>query len=711
MNQVLQHLGTGVLARHQVPCPQPRAGQLLIESRSSLISPGTERMLVEFGRGNWLAKARQHPDRVRQVIEKVCADGAAATLEAVRAKLDREMALGYANAGVVVRGGHQTGGFRVGDRVVSNGPHAEMAAVSRNLCARIPETVSDEEAPFAVLAAIALEGLRLAAPTLGERFVVTGLGLVGLLAAQLLRQAGCRVLGLDFNPARLELARRWGVETFRLEPGDPAAVEGRAREFSLGRGVDGVLIAAATDSPEPVRQAAAFCRQRGRIVLTGVAGLELSRDLFYKKELSFQVSCSYGPGRYDPAYEQQAQDYPFAHVRWTAQRNFEAALDLMADGRLEVAPLISHRFAFAQAPAAYDLLASGVPSLGVLLNYEQGAQTRQDKLSTSVVLARSPAGPGTNQEQQQKKTGTAVVGVLGAGEFAGKVLLPELARSGVTLRTIVSASGVSAAWAARRFGFAQACSDEGAVLEDPALDTVVIATRHDSHARLVAAALRAGKSVWVEKPLARHEAELDLVIEAWLSSPRPRLMVGFNRRFAPLAVELKQSLRPGRKEFRYLINAGALDASHWTLQPEEGGGRILGEACHFIDLLRYLCGSAIVDLEAKSSGSGAHLWLEFADGSTGVVDYLTSGARSYPKERLEVFTGGRVLALDNFRRLRRFPAPMRDWLSLGGRQDKGHRAAMSAFVASVREGQAAPICFDELVEVSRWSIRAAEQLA
>ena len=452
----------------------------------------------------------------------------------------------------------------------------------------------------------------------------------------------------------------------------------------------------------PVCQAAAFCRQRGRIVLTGVAGLELSRDLFYKKELSFQVSCSYGPGRYDPAYEQQGHDYPFGHVRWTAQRNFEAALDLLADGRLDVAPLISHRFDFGQAERAYDLLASGVPSLGVVLNYRTGPSTKAEKLETRVVLTTRPAMP--------ERAGAPVVGVLGAGEFAGKVLLPELARSGTTLKAVVSATGLGAAWAAQRFGFATAASDEAAVLEEPGINTVVIATRHDSHARLTAAALRAGKSVWVEKPLALNLAELEVVTEEWLASSRPRLMVGFNRRFAPLVRKLRPQLPPGRKEFRYTVNAGQIEAAHWTIRPEEGGGRIVGEACHFIDLLRYLAGSAIVALDAKATGSGAHLWLEFADGSTGVVDYLTSGARAFPKERLEIFAGGRVWALDNFRRLRRYPAGPADWLWPGGRQDKGHRAAMQAFLTSVAAGAESPIAFDELAEVSRWSILAAERL-
>lgn len=696
MKQVLQHLGSGTLSRREVPCPRPKPGQLLIESRASLLSPGTERMLMEFGRGNWLEKARQQPDRVWQTLDKARVDGVAAALEAVRAKLEREIPLGYANAGVVLEG---DGAWRPGDRVVSNGPHAEIVSVPRNLCAPIPDGVTDEEAPFAVMAAIALQGLRLAEPSLGERFVVTGLGLVGLLAAQLLRQSGCRVLGLDPNPARRAMAERWDVETAH-----PEEAIGAAARFTGGHGVDGVLIAAATKSAGPVQQAAEMCRQRGRIVLTGVAGLTLSRDLFYKKELRFQVSCSYGPGRYDAAYENSGHDYPRGHVRWTAQRNFEAALDLMADGRLEVTPLISHRFDFDQAERAYQLLASREPSLGVVLKYAaDGKETSPPaKLATRIVCTQVTPAP---------RRQAPVVGLVGAGDYAGKVLLPALVQAGAVLHTVASVTGLGAAWAGRRFGFAQVASDEEAVLDNPAIDTVVIATRHDSHARLTAAALRQGKNVWVEKPLALDLAGLDLVTDAWLACPAPRLMVGFNRRFSPLTAELRASLPEGPKEFRYTVNAGEAAAGHWTLDRQEGGGRIVGEACHFLDLLRSLAGAAIVEVEARSSGGGAQLWIEFQDGSTGVVDYLTSGARSYPKERLEVFASGRVVVLDNFRRLLHYPAPWRAMLPTWPRpQQKGQSEAVRAFLDSIREGRPAPVGFDELEEVSRWAILAAAQL-
>jgi predicted dehydrogenase len=487
-----------------------------------------------------------------------------------------------------------------------------------------------------------------------------------------------------------------------LDAAAPAAAADYAARFSGGRGVDAVLIAAATASPEPVRMAARMCRQRGRIVLTGVAGLELERDLFYKKELSFQVSCSYGPGRYDDAYEKRGQDYPFGYVRWTAQRNFEAALDLMADRRLDVRPLVTHEFPLEQAQQAYQVLTSGEPSLGILLRYATAETARPAKLDTRIVLSR--------YQRQEPATRVAVTGLIGAGDFAGKVLLPAMRSAGVTPRTVVSASGLGAAWAARRFGISEATTEERAVLEDPSIDTVVIATRHDSHAGLAVRALRAGKSVWVEKPLAMTEQELDEIEEVCTGWPEARLMTGFNRRFAPLTQSLRRTMKPGRHDFRYTVNAGATDATHWTADVEEGGGRILGEACHFIDLLRALAGSPIANLEARRSGAGAQLWMEFTDGSTGTVDYLTEGSRRFSKERLEVFGAGQVLSLENFRRLVVYPSFAGQWLPRWGGQDKGHKAAIAAFFTAVRRGTPPPIPIDEQLEVSRWAIRAAEAL-
>jgi len=652
---------------------------VLIRSRASLISSGTERMLLEFGRAGWIGKARQQPDKVRQVLEKIRTDGAWATWEAVQAKLDQPVALGYSNAGVVLEVGAGVTEFRPGDRVVSNGPHAEIVAVPKNLCARIPDGVADDAAAFTVLGAIALQGARLAQPTLGETFAVIGLGLIGLLAVQILRAHGCRVVGLDPDERRFELARRFGAEPYRQ-----------------GELIDGVLICAATQSSDPVHQAAQMCRKRGRIVLVGVTGLELSRDDFYKKELSFQVSCSYGPGRYDPAYEEKGQDYPLGYVRWTAQRNFEAVLQLMAEGKLDVAPLITHRFPFEQAERAYEVILGGEPHLGVLLEY--GEKPEAALRSRTLAIRESPPKPSERPS----------VALIGAGQHALKVLLPALQASDAVLKIVADTNGVAAAHAARKFGFEQASTDVDAILQDAAVDTVFIATRHDSHARLVCEALRAGKHVYVEKPLAIRAAELEQIQEACRQA-QGILMVGFNRRFAPHVAKMKELL--GRaaepKALIMTVNAGAIPADHWIQDPERGGGRIIGEACHFVDLLRFLVGVPISSVEVRRLASDtATITLAFTDGSTGTVHYLANGHRSFPKERLELFCGGRILQLDNFRVLTGYGWPgfrrMRLW-----KQDKGHRAAVASFLEAVRSGGPSPIPAEEAIEVTRATLAAA----
>lgn len=668
-----------------------------IASRASLISSGTERMLLDFGKANWLAKARQQPEKVRMVIDKIRTDGVAATLESMKAKLDQPVTLGYSNAGVVLGTGANVREFLPGDRVVSNGPHSEVVTVPKNLCAKIPGAVPDEQAAFTVIAAIALEGIRLVKPSLGENIAVTGLGLIGLISVQLLRAHGCRVLGLDFDPKRLELARSLGAETVDLSIGeDPIRA---AEQFSRGRGLDGVLIAAATKSDEPVHQAAVMCRKRGRIVLVGVTGLQLSRDDFYKKELSFQVSCSYGPGRYDPAYEEGGQDYPPAYVRWTAQRNFEAVLDMMADGRLNVAPLITHRFPFERALEAYELIQSEEFHLGVLVEYP--ADQPVDRLLCRSIALHSPGA---------SNPAGANVGFVGAGSYATKVLIPAFREAGAEFLAIASSRGTTATYAGRKFGFAEATSDVDTLLAYPKLDTVVIATRHDSHAALVCRALKAGKHVFVEKPLALNAEHVDQIEETWSTLREPRLlMVGFNRRFAPHTVRIRELLESVKapKAFVYTVNAGSIPRDHWTHDPESGGGRILGEACHFIDVLRFLAGCPAKDVRtARQSSDTVSISITYEDGSIGTVHYFAGGHKSFPKERLEIFAGGRVLLLDNFRTLEGYGWPgfkrMRLW-----RQNKGAVEMAAAFVGAIRTGAASPIPIEELLEVSRTTLKAA----
>ncbi len=703
MKQILQNLKTGDTELAEVPCPLPGKGQLLIRTTHSLISAGTERMLVDFGKAGLIEKARQQPDKVRMVLDKIKTDGLMPTLDAVRSKLAQPLPLGYCNVGEVLEAGRGVGGFAVGDRVASNGKHAETVSVPVNLCARVPDAVSDEAAAFTVVGAIALQGIRLAQPTLGEAVVVTGLGLIGQIAVQLLRAHGCRVLGIDFDAAKLEMARSFGAEVVHLGMGeDPVQA---AERFSRGRGVDAVIVTAATKSSEPMHQAALMCRKRGRIVLVGVTGLELSRDDFFKKELTFQVSCSYGPGRYDPEYEERGQDYPVGYVRWTEQRNFEAVLDMMADGRLDVKPLVSHRFALDQAEQAYALVGGAGPSLGILLQYPP-AQHKP------VAVLREPTVALGSDVRTTGATAGAVLGFVGAGNYATAVLIPAFKAAGARLRTVASSGGVSGLHAGRKFGFEATTTDAASVWADRTVNAVVVSTRHDSHAGFVLKALAAGKHVFVEKPLCLTLQEL-AQIEVAQAVSAAMVMVGFNRRFAPQVRKVSDLLKgaAGPKSFVMTVNAGAIPAEHWTQDSEVGGGRIVGEACHFIDLLRFLAGTRItshhVVVMDSPTRDSVSISLGFDDGSIGAVHYVANGSKAFPKERLEVFAAGRVLQLDNFRRLTGFGWPGFRAMNLW-RQDKGQKACAAAFVQAVVQGGPAPIVFDELAEVARVSIEVAE---
>jgi predicted dehydrogenase/threonine dehydrogenase-like Zn-dependent dehydrogenase len=705
MKQILQSLKNGATEVAEVPCPSVRSGQLLIRSTRTLVSVGTERMLVEFGKAGWIEKARQQPDKVRMVLDKIKTDGLVPTFESVMNKLDQPLPLGYCNVGRVMATGGGVAGFEIGDRVVSNGKHAEAVSVPVNLCARVPDGVSDDEAAFTVLGAIALQGIRLVQPTLGEAVVVTGLGLIGLVTVQLLRAHGCRVLGLDFDPSKLELARSLGAETVNVGAGqDPVAA---AQAFSRGRGVDAVIITASTKSSDngPMHQAALMCRKRGRIVLVGVTGLELSRADFFEKELTFQVSCSYGPGRYDANYEEKGNDYPVGFVRWTEQRNFEAVLDMMADGRLDVKPLISHRFAIEEAERAYELVGGAGPSLGILLDYPSEA-TKPEAIVRQQTVRLSPAGHGA-----------VSLAFIGSGNYSTAVLIPAFNSAGARLRTVASAGGVTGVHAGRKFGFEATTTDTAGVFADPSVNAVVITTRHDSHASMVCKALRAGKHVFVEKPLALRADEICEVerahAEASSGGWSPVLMVGFNRRFASQVQRIHGLLRSvsGPKSFIMTVNAGAIPSDHWTQDRDVGGGRIVGEGCHFIDLLRFLAGSEIgaigVSTMDTRTADTVSIELAFRDGSIGTVHYFANGPKAFPKERLEVFAAGRVLQLDNFRKLRGYGWPGFSKMNLWS-QDKGQKACARAFVDAVSGGAPSPIPFAEVIEVAKASIEAAD---
>jgi predicted dehydrogenase len=712
MKQLVQNLRDGLVSVADVPAPRSAPGTVLVRTGLSLVSAGTERMMAEFGKAGWIDRARQQPDKVQMVLEKARTDGIAATLESVQSKLDQLMAPGYCNVGTVLEVGRGVEGFRPGDWVVCNGKHAEVVSVSKHLCARIPDGVHGDNAAFVVLAAIGLQGMRLANPTLGECVVVTGLGVIGLLTVQMLRAQGCRVLGIDPDPARRELAAAFGANV--VAPGDDADIIASALEFSRGRGVDAVLITAATASNAPVRQAARMCRKRGRIVLVGVAGLELSRADFYEKELSFQVSCSYGPGRYDPEYESAGHDYPLAFVRWTEQRNFEAVLDLMAGGQLDARSLVSHRFPIERASQAYDVLTAAAPSLGILLEYPPSPS--EHELATRRTVSLTSAPPQCSAASQR-----GTVALLGAGNYAHKVLAPAFKAAGATLRTVVSAGGVSAVSVGRKHGFAQASTDSEAAIADAAIDTVVIATRHNAHARQVEQSLAAGKHVFCEKPLCLTLDELRSIESTAAAHPSRLLMVGFNRRFAPHVIRMRTLLQQveAPKAIVITVNAGAIPATHWTQDTELGGGRLIGEGCHFVDLLRTLADAPIVTFNITAMGKrvlGASpaedhftATLTFEDGSIGTLHYLANGHKGVPKERVEVLCAGRVLQLDNFRRLRGWGWGSGANLSLWS-QDKGQQACVAAYMTALRTGAPAPIARAELFEVSRVTIEMAECL-
>lgn len=698
MRQVLQNLRSGETQVVEVPAPVATGGSVLIRTRATLISAGTEKMMVEFGKGSLLAKARSQPDKVKQVLDKIKSDGLLPTLETVFNRLDEPMPLGYCSAGVVLEVGAGVTDLKPGDRVASNGPHAELAVVPRNLCARIPDGVTDEQAAFTVLSSIGLQGVRLAEPTLGERFVVYGVGLIGLVVVQLLRASGCEVLGVDINPVRLKMAESWGATTVNAGVGgDPVAA---ANAWTEGKGVDGVIITASAKTDDIMHQAAEMCRKRGRIVLVGVVGLNLRRSDLYKKEIRFQVSCSYGPGRYDDKYEMGGQDYPQGYVRWTQGRNFEAVLGAIKSGHLRVDGLISHRFPLEQAPTAYEKLSTDRSVLGVILQYP--TEPSRERTIPIVSSGKAPAARA------------AVLGVIGAGNFARTTLMPSLAKSSAKIAYVADLNGAAAQDLARKFGAAAATTDYKQILTDPKVNAVVIAVGHNLHSRFICEVLAAGKHAFVEKPLAMNVGEVKQILAALAAHPDRQVMVGFNRRFSPHMVKMKQLLS-GRGEpmaMNFTANAGIIPPEHWVHDPVRGGGRIIGEACHFMDLMVFLTGSRIRSVSAAWMGQGVavkedkmSIVMSFEDGSVGTVNYFANGPKSYPKERMEVFSDGRVLYLDNFRRLQGYGfknfKKLKTW-----RQDKGHKAEFAAFADHVAVGGAPLIPLDQLVNVTLASFAA-----
>ncbi len=692
MKQVLQNLSNGQTLVTDVPAPAAAHGRLTIATRKTLISAGTEKMLVEFGQAGWIGKAKAQPEKVKQVLDKIRTDGLLPTLDAVFSKLGEPLPLGYCNAGLVTHAGDATTGFDVGDRVVSNGPHAEIVSVPPLLCAKIPDNVSDEQASFTVLASIGLQGIRLVQPTLGETVVVYGLGLIGLVTVQLLRAAGCHVIGIDISRGRLDLAAEFGAEV--IHGGECPDLPALVQQLSQGRGADAVLITASAKSDAIVSDAAKMCRKRGRIVLVGVVGLQLNRSDFYEKEISFQVSCSYGAGRYDPAYEQHAHDYPLGFVRWTEQRNFEAILGLLSAGTINFDRLITHRFDLAAAPEAYATIQSDASSLGVLLNYADVVDATQ-----TIALAT----------KKSQSTAGVVAAIIGAGNYTRATLMPAIQKLPARLKYVVARTGgATVQHLAQKFAVELATTDFAQVLNDPDVNTLLITTNHDSHAHLVCQTLAAHKHVFVEKPLALTAAQLESVSAAVVAHPAQQLAVGFNRRFSPHLLRCRELLR-GRSAsltVNMLINAGEIPAQHWVHDPQVGGGRIIGEACHFIDLMVFLSGSLVQSVTAQRVNGSVGIrddkmaiTLLMRDGSVGSICYFANGSKSFPKETLHIFSDNRVLAVDNFRRTTGYG--FKKFSSFRtSRQEKGHQQQFKAFFEAVAAGGDWLIPYAELENVS-----------
>ncbi|MEM6415357.1 MAG: bi-domain-containing oxidoreductase [Pseudomonadota bacterium] len=697
MKQVQQNYRTGELRVSDVPAPRVGTRSLLVATRISLISSGTEKQLMDLAKASLAGKAMARPDLVRQTLRKAQADGLRPTIERVFAKLDTSIPLGYSLAGEIVECGRGAGGYAVGDRVACAGAglanHAEFNAVPKNLTVRIPDNVSDEDASFVTLGAIALQGVRQAQPTLGERVVVMGLGLIGLLTVQLLKANGCAVLGFDPNLERTKLAEALGADVVVSD-----ALSDAVSGFTEGHGADAVIVTASTKSNQPINQAAEISRLKGRIVVVGLVGMTIDREPFYKRELDLRLSMSYGPGRHDPDYELSGHDYPLAYVRWTEQRNMEAFLGLIAEGRVTPQSLITHRFPIHEGESAYSLMVRGEPHLAMLLTYP-------DNSTTPIVREIARVAPPAQD-------GRLGIGFVGLGNYAKGVLLPAVKKfANVRLTHVATSTGISASNAGQKYGFETVATDPSAVFARDETQAVFIATRHDSHAALTAVALRAGKHVFCEKPLAMNLEQLDDVMDAARHSGSI-LTVGFNRRFAPLLFKVREALqaRSGPLVMLYRINAGEIPADSW-IQRDEGGGRIVGEVCHFIDTLAALAESAPVEVQAvaaRGRADAVSALIRFADGSTGTIVYSSLGDSSVPKEYIEIFSSGRVAQITDFTHLD---------LSVNGKtttmrqaQDKGQSALVSAFLEAARTGGAPPIPYNDLAAVTETTFAVEEAL-
>lgn len=698
MLQIIQDLKKGDTILEEIPAPIIRKGMVLIKTHNSLVSLGTEKMLVEFGKGNLISKARQQPEKVKQVLDKIKTEGLLPTLEAVFNKLDEPLPLGYCNSGEVIGIGEGVTEFSIGDRVASNGAHAEIVSVPKNLVAKIPDNVTYEEAAFTVIGSIGLQGIRLANPTIGETVVVVGLGLIGLITAELLIANGCNVIGFDFDDQKVRLASNKGVNAFNASTTD---VVKTVESLTNGIGSDAVIITASTKSNEVISQAAQMSRKKGRLVLVGVIGLDIQRADFFKKELSFQVSCSYGPGRYDDDYEQRGMDYPIGHVRWTEKRNFETILNAISKKQINVQDLITERVSLNDYLQIYGDMGKG--SIASILEYPVQAINRSETVAVKNFDSRPSNG---------------IIGIIGAGNFTKMTVMPALKSAGAHYKYISSAGGLTAKSLANKYGFEFSTTDYKQILNDQEVDLVLITTRHDLHAKLVIETITSGKNVFVEKPLAINEEELDAILNTYNKQSNSKsISVGFNRRFSPFSRKIKALIGTATDSLNMIatMNAGFIPLDVWVHDMKTGGGRIIGEACHFIDLMVYFTGSKVAEVSMCALGKtptdqtdNAIITLKFQNGSQGVINYFSNGSKSYQKERVEIYSQGRTLILDNFRKLEGFG--FKGFSAMRGTLDKGHKNQFNELITQVKTGGEPIIPFEEIFNTTKASLAAIKSM-
>jgi len=697
MKQIIQDLKKGDTILEEVPVPMVKTGNVLIKTTKTLVSLGTEKMLVEFGKANFFQKAKQQPDKVKMVLDKIKIDGLKPTLNAVFNKLAQPLPLGYCNVGEVTAVGEGVTEFNIGDRVASNGNHAEFVLIPKNLVAKIPDNVTDEEAVFTVIGSIGLQGIRLLKPTFGETIVVVGLGLIGLVTAELLKANGCNVIGFDFDPEKVRIANKKGITA--INPAEGTDQVKFVETFTNGVGADGVVITASSKSNDIIAQSAQMCRKLGRVVLVGVIGLDISRADFYNKEITFQVSCSYGPGRYDAEYEQKGNDYPIGYVRWTEKRNFEAVLNAMSNGSLDVKPLITERIPLAEYDTIYGNMGSS-KSIASILEYNMTAES----VSTVTINKRSFQG------------NKGVIGIIGAGNFTSATILPSLKKLNADIKYIASSGGLSSTTMAKQYRIAYSTTNYKEILSDVDTDLVLITTKHNMHGSMVLESMQADKSVFVEKPLALTSEELEKIINEY-NKRNVNVSVGFNRRFAPLAKQMKKILGNDNSPMNIIatMNAGFIPADVWVHDMLVGGGRIIGEACHYIDLCTYFAASKVVSVCMNAMGENpqeytdnASILLKYENGTNAVINYFANGSKAYSKERIEIFSQERTLIMDNWRKLNAYG--FKGFSKSSSKQDKGHYNQFNELITQQQKGGNQIIPFDEIVNTTKASFAAIESL-